>query len=422
MTTLVAIAGLFVLVFAGVHIAIALGLVAIFLLTFNFQVPVVIVAQTAWSSVDGYALVAIPFFVFAGNLMSRGNIALVILDLVGTLVRAIRGGVALALTFAAVFFAAVNGSSVACAAALGPAATKLLPAEGYDKRFAAAVVAVGGTLGVMIPPSLSFILIGSIVGLPINELFIAGILPGLMEAAMIGAATIIIAKVRGYGGRSQPADWRGFGRQLPAASGALFLPVLIIGTIYAGIFTPTEVSALAALYAVFLVLIVYRSATLGEVWGTLRESVQQTLMIYGVLIGSGLLTALLTRLGVTEELRTILIAAEIDRVTFLIVLNLTLIVVGMFLDGISVIVLLSPIVFPLALVVGIHPIHMAVILTALVEIATITPPVGLNLFVMSRVSGVPLHQIIRAVAPFFAVRAAALVLINAFPWLSLALV
>ena len=422
MSTLVAIIVLFVLVLIGVHIAVALGIVAIFLLLFNFQVPVAIIAQTAWTSVDSYALVAIPFFVFAGNLMSRGNIALVILELIGTLVRPIRGGIALALSIAAVFFAAVNGSSVACAAALGPAATTLLPREGYDRKFAAAVVAVGGTLGVMIPPSLTFILIGSIVGMPVTDLFIAGILPGLMEATLIGAATVIIASVRGYGTRTSAPDWVGFRRRLPTASGALFLPILVVGTIYLGIFTPTEVSALACVYAAVLVLIVYRSASLMDVWSTMRESVQQTLMIYGILIGSGLLTALLTRLGVTDEMKAILLAAEVDKVTFLIVLNLSLIVVGMFLDGISVIVLLSPIVFPLALVVGIHPIHMAVIMTALVEIATITPPVGLNLFVMSRVANVPLHGIIQAIAPFFLVRALALVLINALPWLSLALI
>lgn len=421
MTTIIAVVALLLLVGAGVHIALALGVVAVGLLSFNFNIPVILVAQMAWDSIDKYALVCIPFFIFAGNLMSRGNLALVILELVGTVIRWFRGGIALALAMSSVFFAAVNGSSVACAVALGPAAVKLMPNEGYNVRFAAALVAVCGTLGLMIPPSLTFILIGSIVGLPITDLFIAGIVPGLFEATLLGITTLIVSRINGYGHVGPRPDWKGFGERLPGAAGALLMPVLIIGTIYVGWFTPTEVSALAAVYAVVLVTLVYRTASLSAVWDTARESVLQTVMIYGVLLGSGLLTAVLTRLGLAAELTGMLKEAQVSPFEFLLAVNLMLIVIGMFLDGVSMIVLLGPILFPMAQAVGVDLVHFAVIMTALVEVATLTPPVGLNLFVMSRITKLPLHAIVRGVLPFYAMRVVALIVINAVPALSLVL-
>ncbi|OAB55498.1 hypothetical protein AY600_16145 [Phormidium willei BDU 130791] len=422
MTTLIALVCMLLLIAAGVHVALALGVVAAGLLSFNLGIPVVLISQMAWDSIDKYALVAIPFFIFAGNLMSRGDLALIILELVGSVLRWFRGGVALALATSSVFFAAVNGSSVACAVALGPGAVKLLPREGYSAQFTASIVAVCGTLGLMIPPSLTFILIGSIVGMPITDLFIAGLVPGLIEAVMLAITTIVISRMRGYGNSLQPPDWRAFREKLPRASGAALMPVLIIGTIYLGWFTPTEVSALAALYAVVLVLLVYRTVGLKDVWFTARDSMLQTVMIYGVLIGSGLLTAVLTRLGLASELIGLLQAYQVEPWQFLLAVNLLMIVVGMFLDGVSMIVLLSPILFPMAQSVGIDPIHFAVIMTALVELATLTPPIGLNLFVMSRITGLEVGSVARGVLPFYLTQLVFLFLINVFPFLSLMLV
>ena len=421
MTTLLSVSALLLLVGLGVHIAVALGIVAVGLMLFSFNIPPVLISQMAWGTIDSYALVAIPFFIFAGNLMSRGDLALIILNLIGALVRSVRGGVALALALSSVFFAAVNGSSVACSVALGPAAVRLLPKEGYSERFAASLVAVCGTLGLMIPPSLSFILIGSIVGLPITDLFIAGIGPGLFEMVLLGGTTILVSRIKGYGKVAPRADWGTFTRELPRAAGAAFMPVLIIGSIYAGLFTPTEISALAAVYAILLATVVYRTATWGQVWGTARESLQQTVMIYSVVLASGLLTAMLTRLGLANEMIALLQTAEVSPLVFLLAVNLLLIVVGMFLDGVSMIVLTSPILFPLAGAVGINPIHFAVIMTALVEVAALTPPIGLNLFVMSRITKLPIHEIVRGVLPFYGARIIGLTVINLVPQLSLML-
>ncbi|GGE41763.1 C4-dicarboxylate ABC transporter permease [Agaricicola taiwanensis] len=422
MTTALTILTLLALISLGVHIAVALGLVAIGLIVISgVTIPITLAAQAAWDGIDKYALVAIPFFIFAGNIMSRGDLALVILDLIGCVVRWFRGGIALAVAVSAVFFAAVNGSSVACAVALGPAATRLMPQEGYPKQFAAALVAVCGTLGLMIPPSLTFILIGSIVGLPVSDLFIAGIVPGLLEATLLGIVTLVISRLRGYGGQTKPVDLPGFARRLPRALGAIAMPVLIIGTIYAGWFTPTEVSALAAIYAAVLVLFVYRTANLLTVWRTAKETVTQTVLIYGILLSSGLLTVVLTRLGLADELSRFMVEYQVSAFQFLLMVNLVLIVVGMFIDGVSMIVLFAPLLFPMATAAGINPLHFGVIMTALVEVATLTPPVGLNLFVMARITSLPIHSVIMGVLPFYAARVLGLILINAFPYLSLAL-
>ena len=422
MLTVIAFLALLVLIASGVHIAIALGVVATAMLSFNLNIPIIMIAQMAWDSIDKYALVAIPFFIFAGNMMTRGNLALILLELMGSVLRCFRGGIALALSVSSVFFSAVNGSSVACAVAMGPAAVHLLPKEGYPKRFAASIVAVNATLGLMIPPSLTFILIGSIVGLPITDLFIAGILPGILEAALLTGVTLWISRRCGYGNATVPPDWRQFRRRLPGASGALLMPVLIMGTIYLGFFTPTEVSALAAIYAVVLVLLIYRTARARDVWNTARDSVSQTVMIYAILIGSGLLTAVLTRLGLPQELTAMISAANIEPWMFLLAVNVLMIILGMFLDGISLIVLLSPVLFPIATELGINPIHFAVIITALVEIATLTPPIGLNLFVLSRITKLPVQEIAKGVLPFYAVQLFGLLIINMVPWLSLALI
>ena len=230
----------------GVHIAVAMALVGALLVLVSQGVPLNVIAQNAFASVDSYALLAIPFFILAGDLMMRGRIAEIIVDLIGSVVRALRGGLALTVLAACVFFAAISGSSVATAAAVGSSSVNSLQREDYPVRFAAALAAVGGTLGVMIPPSLSFIVIGSVVGLPVDKLFLAGIIPGLMEAGFLMATAYAVSVRNGYGTRTARPDFAAFSRRFVPALPALFMPVLILGSIYGGIFTPTEVSAVAA--------------------------------------------------------------------------------------------------------------------------------------------------------------------------------
>lgn len=406
----------------GTHVAVAMGLVTTGLVLSIDGVPLTVIAQTAFKSVNSYPLMAIPMFILAGNLMMRGNIAGIMIDLIGSIVRAFKGGMALTVVLASVFFAAISGSSVGSAAAIGAATVKGLKQEEYPARFSAGIVAVGGTLGLMIPPSLGFILIGSIVGLPVDKLFIAGVLPGLMEATLLLLTVAWMARRFGYGITTRKADWIGFTRRLPKAAAAVLMPVFIIGSIYTGYLTPTEVSAFAAFYAVVLCLLIYRSVALGEVWEVVRDSVMQTTMIFAVVMGGSLLGFVLARMGVSAALVEYIKTINMTAWQFLLVANLILLVLGMFLDGVAMIVLTSPLLFPVATALGINPIHFAVIMVANVEIATLTPPIGLNLFVMSGITKLPLHEVIRGVAPFYAVRVLGLLLITYVPAISLALI
>lgn len=256
----------------GSHVAVGMGVVTTGMVLALEGVPITVIAQVAFKSINSYPLMAIPMFVLAGNLMMKGNIAGLMIDLIGSLVRAIRGGLAFTVALTCIFFAAISGSSVGSAAAIGAATVKGLKAEEYPARFSAGLVAVGGTIGLMIPPSLGFILIGSIVGLPVDKLFIAGVLPGLMEGGLLLLAVAYMSRRHGYGKTTARPDWLGFTRRLPKAAAGVLMPVFIIGTIYTGILTPTEVSAFAAAYAALLCLLVYRTVSLGESWEVAKDS------------------------------------------------------------------------------------------------------------------------------------------------------
>jgi C4-dicarboxylate transporter DctM subunit len=274
----------------------------------------------------------------------------------------------------------------------------------------------------MIPPSLGFILIGSIVGLPVDQLFMAGILPGLMEAGLLSVGVYIMVRRGNYGVRAQRPDWKRFGARFPKAFPALLMPVLVIGSIYSGFMTPTEVSALAAAYAALLGIFIYRSISLSDFWVVARESLLQTTMIFAVVMGGSLVGFVMARMGVSANLVQAISDMNMEPWMFLLAVNLILLVLGMFLDGIALIVLTAPLLFPLAQSLGIDPIHFAVIMVANVEIATLTPPIGLNLFVISGIARLPVHEVARGVLPFFLVRMTGLMLITYIPAISLALV
>ncbi|OZI24530.1 TRAP transporter large permease [Bordetella genomosp. 7] len=421
MTLGLSVLGLLVLLALGAHVGTAMGLMSSAMVMSVDGVPLTVVAQTAFKSINSYPLMAIPMFVLMGNLMMRGNIVALMIELIGSVVRCVRGGLALTVMLACVFFAAVSGSSVGSAAAIGAATVDGLKRENYPPRFSAALVAVGGTLGLMIPPSLGFILIGSIVGLPVDRLFVAGIVPGLMEAALLLLTTAWMTRRGGYGATTVKPDFAGFVKRLPRASGALSMPVLVLGSIYLGIFTPTEVSAVAAGYAALLCVVVYRTMNWRTVWQVSQESILQSTMIFMVVMGGSLIGFILARMGVSASLIGFMERMDMSAWQFLLLANAVLLLLGMFLDGVAMIVLTAPLLFPMATHLGVDPVHFAVIMVANVEIATLTPPIGLNLFVMSGIARIPVEQVARGVVPFYVTRLVSLALITFVPALSLVL-
>ncbi|HMM73958.1 MAG TPA: TRAP transporter large permease subunit, partial [Rhodocyclaceae bacterium] len=332
MATLIALVLLLILLSCGVQIAVALGLISALLIAFHPAIPAAVLADVAIGAIDKYVLLAIPLFIFAGTVVTKGDVAARIIALVETLVRPVRGAMALTAIIGGVFFAAVNGSSVAGAVALGPSLMTTLPAQGYPKRFVAALTAVASTVGLMIPPSLSFILIGSLMELSIVDLFVAGLIPGLVESLLLGVATLWMAHRHQYGLPPQPIDVREFGRRLPPALAALAMPVVIIGTIYAGLFTPTEVAAVAALYAAVLVGLIYRNVGFRDICGCARETVLQTAMIFMLLVSASLLTFVLTRLGLARDILEITHRIDPSPLAFLLFVNGLLLVLGTVFD------------------------------------------------------------------------------------------
>ncbi|MBP1947091.1 TRAP transporter large permease [Virgibacillus litoralis] len=403
---------------SGMEIGIAIGLAGVLLLLFHANIPLSVISHEVLNAVDSYSLLAIPFFILAGNIMMEGKLADRLMDFFGSFMRTIRGGLGIGAMLSAIFFAAISGSSVASAAALSKTITVSLQKENYTKSFTAGIVAVGGTLGLMIPPSLTFILIGTMVGIPVRNLFIAGITPGILEGILLIFMTYFISRKYNYGYKNKvklsevsSSFWK--------SSGAIILPVIILGGIYLGIFTPTEVSVVSALYALIVCVFIYKSIKLVKVPGIIKESIYSTSMIYLVLIGGSLLSFILTRLGVASTILTFIQSMELPLWAFLLLINVVLIALGMFLDGISLIVILTPLLFPVATGMGIDPIHFAVIMVANVEIATITPPVGLNLFVISGVSKLEISEVVKGVAPFYLIRIFGLLLITFIPFISL---
>lgn len=403
---------------SGIEIGIAIGLTGVFLLLFQENIPFTVISREVMSSVNDYALLAIPFFILTGNLMMKGNLVERLLDFFGSFMRRITGGLGMGAMLASVFFASISGSSVASSAAMGKSVTTSLQKENYPKKFSAGIVAVGGTLGLMIPPSVTFILIGSMEGIPVSDLFIAGITPGILEGLILICTTYFVSKKQNLGIRKE-IKFKEVSSSFRSSIAALVLPILIIGGIYLGFFTPTEVSVVAVVYSFLIGLLIYRTIKFKDLPGILGDTIYTTAMIFLVLIGGSILSFILTRFNIANLILDFINNLNIEQWQFLLLVNLILLIMGMFLDGISLIIILVPLLFPVATGMGVNPIHLAVIMTANVEIATITPPVGLNLFVISGITKLRVTDVAKGIVPFYGVRILGLMIITFVPFLSM---
>jgi C4-dicarboxylate transporter DctM subunit len=431
------------LMLIGVPIAISLGLSSILFLLVLSDTSMASIAQTFFQAMAGhYTLLAIPFFILASSFMSTGGVAKRIIRFSIALVGHLPGGLAIAGVFACMLFAALSGSSPATVVAIGSIVIVGMREVGYTKDFAAGVIAVAGTLGILIPPSIVMVVYASATDVSVGRMFLAGVIPGLLAGFMLMLTIYIIARVRNL----PKGEWRGWGEVRSAgieAGWGLFLIVIILGGIYGGIFTPTEAAAVAAIYAFFISNFVYRdmgplhvkgegrNLTLFEkpkalvtaffhrdVRDTLFDAGKLTVTLMFIIANALILKHVLTDEQIPQKLLAVMTDVGFGPIMFLVIVNVILLIGGQFMEPSGLLVIVAPLVFPMAIELGIDPIHLGIIMVVNMEIGMITPPVGLNLFVTSGVANMPMMSVVRAALPFLAVLFVFLIMVTYIPIIS----
>ncbi len=424
----------------GVPIAVSLGLSSIlFLMLFSHDASLSSVAQTLFSAFEGhYTLLAIPFFVLASVFMSTGGVAARIIRFAIAVVGSFRGGLAIASVFACMLFAALSGSSPATVVAIGSIVIAGMISVGYTREFAAGVICNAGTLGILIPPSIVMVVYAAATDVSVGRMFLAGVFPGLLAGLMLMVAIYVVARIKNL--PAQP--WPGWGEVFDAARDAswgLMLIVIILGGIYGGIFTPTEAAAVAAVYAFLIANFIYKDmgpfkAGMGNIamvplravsifWHrdtkhALFEAGKLTIMLLFIIANALILKHVLTEERLPQMITEAMLSAGLGPIAFLIVVNVLLLIGGQFMEPSGLLIIVAPLVFPIAITLGIDPIHLGIIMVVNMEIGMITPPVGLNLFVTAGVAQMSVTDVIKAALPWVAIMFLFLIIVTYVPFVS----
>jgi len=354
----------------------------------------------------------------AGNLLSKGSSAKRIVDFAKTFVGHLPGGLPIAAIFASIIFAAVSGSSPATVAAIGSIMFGAITAAGYPKSYAVGTITASGSLGILIPPSIVMIIYGVTAEVSIGKLFIAGIIPGLLIGFMLMAVTYIGAKRLGFK-KTTPAPWREKWNKFKESFWALMTIVIIIGGIYGGVFTPTEAAAVSAVWALFIAIFIYKDIKISELKIVFLESAKTSAMIMFIIANASIFAYFLTLENIPQMLSDFVVQMHLNKVMFLVAVNILLLIAGNFMEPSSIIMIMVPLLLPVATMLGIDPIHFGVIITINMELGMLTPPVGLNLFVASGITGLSIKEVVKAVMPWFFVIFTGLLLITYIPQISL---
>ena len=418
MTALIIFGLLAVLMLTGMPISISLGLTVLTFLFTMTTVPIEAVALKLFTGIEKFEIMAIPFFILAGNFLTHGGVAKRMINFATSLVGHMHGGLALGGVLACALFAAVSGSSPATVVAIGSIMLPAMVKQGYPMKFGVGVIGTAGGLGILIPPSIVMVIYAVSTNSSIGKLFIAGVIPGLLLALLLLSVTWLVAKKRNYP-RLPKASWTTRLRSMRECMWGLFLIVVVIGGIYSGIFTATEAAAMSAVYAFFVAVFIYKDMKLKDVPKTLLASANMSAMILYIITNAVLFSFLLTSEQIPQELTSWITGMGLGSVGFLIMVNLLLLAAGNFMEPSSILLITAPLLFPMAMQLGIDPIHLGVLMTVNMEIGMITPPVGLNLYVASGISRLGLTETTKACAPWIMVMMAYLLLITYVPAISL---
>ncbi len=405
-----------------IPIGISLGLATAITMYFTSPIPLTMIAQNAFTGIDSFPLLAIPFFMLAGSLMGYGGISKRIVDFAESLVGFMIGGLAMVTVTACMFFAAISGSGPATVSAIGSFMIPSMKEKRYGGAFAAALTAAAGSIGVIIPPSIPFVIYCVVSNASVGELFIAGVVPGIIIGISLMIVSFFTAKKRGYPRSDKPRGLKNLWISFKDAFWALLVPVIILGGIYGGVFTPTEAAVVASVYAIFIGIFVYKELDRK----TMRDAFKDAMTVNGAttfMLGLSMAFAkYLTMEEIPVRVGQWIIGVSDSKVVILLLINLMFLAVGCFIDNISSMIILTPIFLPVMVELGIDPIHFGLFMTVALAIGFITPPYGANLFVASAVSGERIDSISKEIFPMVGVMVACLMLFTYFPVFSMGLV
>lgn len=409
---------LVVLMLTGMPISIALGLTVLSFLFTMTDVPVQAVALKLFTGIEKFEIMAIPFFILAGNFLTHGGVARRMIDFATSMVGHWHGGLALSGVVACALFAAVSGSSPATVVAIGSILLPAMVKQGYPKRFGAGVITTSGALGILIPPSIVMVMYSVSTNTSVGKLFMAGVVPGLLLAFLLGVTTWVLAKKHDYP-RMPRADFASRWKAFRDSGWGLLLIVVVIGGIYSGAFTPTEAAAMAAVYAFVIAVFVYKDLTLKQVPKVLLDSASMSAMLLYIITNAVLFSFLMTSEGIPQAMAGWIMDKGLGQVSFLLVVNLLLLLAGNVMEPSSIVLIMAPILFPVATALGVDPVHFGIIMVVNMEIGMCHPPVGLNLYVASGIARMGISELTIAVLPWLLTMIAFLLMITYLPQISL---
>jgi C4-dicarboxylate transporter DctM subunit len=408
---------LLIVLFAGLPVAFSLGATSVLLIGL-FDLPMKIIANTMFTSFDSFVVIAIPLFVLMSRVLLDGKVGDDLFEVMNVWVRHLPGGLAIATILACAFFAAISGSGAATAATIGMVAYPAMLGRGYQKKFILGLLACGGTLGILIPPSIPLIIFGAVTEESIGKLFIAGVIPGLVLTAVLIVYAVYRSKRGGYM-PMEPASWSERFRVTRRNLWGIALPFLILGGIYTGAFTPTEAAAVGLTYSLLITLFIYRTLTLRDLPKLCLDAVGTSCMIALIITGALLFGRVLTMVEIPQKLTELIISWKLSPLMFVLAMNILMVFLGCILETVSIILLTVPLVAPIMTALGIDPIWYAIVLTVNMEMALVTPPVGMNLYVINGLDeDIHMSEVIQGVAPFIVILGAFLIFTMLVPPMS----
>ena len=402
----------------GMPISISLGLTVLTFLFTMTQVPIESVALKLFTGIEKFEIMAIPFFILAGNFLTHGGVARRMINFATSMVGHWHGGLGLGGVVACALFAAVSGSSPATVVAIGAIILPAMVKQGFPNKFGAGVITTSGALGILIPPSIVMVMYSVSTNTSVGALFMAGVIPGLMLAAFLGFVTWNRARKFGYP-RMKKATWKERLLALKESAWGLFLIVVVMGGIYSGIFTPTEAAAMSAVYAFIVAVFIYKDLRLSDVPKVLLNSANMSAMLLYIITNAVLFSFLMTHENIPQAMADFMMGTGIGVIGFLIMANILMLIMGNFMEPSSIVLILAPILFPIAMTLGIDPVHFGIIMVVNMEVGMCHPPVGLNLYVASGITKMGITELTIAVWPWLLSMLVFLVLVTYVPAISL---